>query len=123
VCLVGLSGWSGERCDYRIRILADGAYKHISVFLGEASKHSMHKTKIRDKHQADIWSQHRVQDFEFIAKGILGIMEQQMTSMNNLLPGARKSVAYMHETGEAPVICHFKTLDQSYGSYFLLEND
>ncbi|KAF8226171.1 hypothetical protein L208DRAFT_1501899 [Tricholoma matsutake] len=41
---------------------------------------------------------HRVQDFEFIAKGIVGIMEQQMASMNNLLPGARKSIAYMHET-------------------------
>jgi hypothetical protein len=63
----------------------------------------MHKKNIRDEHQADVSSQHRVQDFEFIAKGLLGIMEQQMISMNNVLPGARKSTPYMNETSELPV--------------------
>ncbi|KAG5652956.1 hypothetical protein H0H81_002964 [Sphagnurus paluster] len=41
---------------------------------------------------------HRPQDFEFILSGITGILEQQMATMNNLLPGARKSVPYINET-------------------------
>lgn len=31
----------------------------------------------------------------------MGIMEQQMSSINNLLPGARKSNPYIPETGES----------------------
>jgi len=38
-------------------------------------------------------------------------MEQQMTSMNNLLPGARKSIAYMPETGEPLLTCYFRIVD------------
>ncbi|KAG6829848.1 hypothetical protein H0H92_003291 [Tricholoma furcatifolium] len=41
---------------------------------------------------------HRSQDFDLIIDGVAGIFEQQMASMNNLLPGARKSVPYIHET-------------------------
>ncbi|KAF8061471.1 high-temperature-induced dauer-formation protein-domain-containing protein [Lyophyllum atratum] len=41
---------------------------------------------------------HRSQDFEFIVNGIAGILEQQMATMNNLLPGARKSIPYTNET-------------------------
>ncbi|TFY71763.1 hypothetical protein EVG20_g1254 [Dentipellis fragilis] len=41
---------------------------------------------------------HRTQDFQFIIEGVLGILEQQMAAMNNLLPGSRKSVPYMVET-------------------------
>jgi hypothetical protein len=82
----------------------------------------MHKKHIRDKHQADVSSQHRVQDFEFIIKGLLGIMEQQMASVNNLLPGARKSTPYMHETSEPPV--HAISNSQlTMQSHFLLEDD
>ncbi|ESK85891.1 hypothetical protein Moror_2314 [Moniliophthora roreri MCA 2997] len=40
---------------------------------------------------------HRTQDFTFILDGILGIMEQEIASMNNILPGARKSVPYIAE--------------------------
>ncbi|KAG6909456.1 hypothetical protein DXG01_000441 [Tephrocybe rancida] len=41
---------------------------------------------------------HRSQDFDFIIEGVAGIFEQQMATMNNLLPGARKSVPYISET-------------------------
>ncbi|KAF5376543.1 hypothetical protein D9757_008307 [Collybiopsis confluens] len=40
---------------------------------------------------------HRTQDFQFILDGIYGIMEQQVMSMNNILPGARKSTPYVAE--------------------------
>ncbi|KAF9066874.1 high-temperature-induced dauer-formation protein-domain-containing protein [Rhodocollybia butyracea] len=40
---------------------------------------------------------HRTQDFQFVLSGILGIMEQQVMSMNNILPGARKSIPYIAE--------------------------
>ncbi|TCD66472.1 hypothetical protein EIP91_001352 [Steccherinum ochraceum] len=41
---------------------------------------------------------HRASDFDFILRGVLGILEQQMASINNLLPGSRKSVPYIVET-------------------------
>ncbi|PFH52389.1 hypothetical protein AMATHDRAFT_56905 [Amanita thiersii Skay4041] len=41
---------------------------------------------------------HRTQDFEFTFRGVLGILNQQVSSINNLLPGARKSVPYTPET-------------------------
>ncbi|RDB24171.1 Protein HID1 [Hypsizygus marmoreus] len=41
---------------------------------------------------------HRPQDFEFIMNGIVEILEQQMVTMNKLLPGARKSIPYVNET-------------------------
>ncbi|KAF8911951.1 high-temperature-induced dauer-formation protein-domain-containing protein [Gymnopilus junonius] len=40
---------------------------------------------------------HRTQDFEYLLDGILNIMEQQMATMKNLLPGAKKSLPYMTE--------------------------
>ncbi|RXW24176.1 hypothetical protein EST38_g1654 [Candolleomyces aberdarensis] len=40
---------------------------------------------------------HRTQDFEFVLNGLCGILLQQMHAMNNLLPGARKPVPYVHE--------------------------
>jgi hypothetical protein len=45
----------------------------------------------------DLW-QHRDQDFEFIITGIVGILEQQMISVNKLLPGAKKALPYITET-------------------------
>lgn len=41
--------------------------------------------------------QHRTQDFEFILNGIHNVMVQQMNSINNLLPGAKKPLPYVHE--------------------------
>ncbi|KAI0060891.1 hypothetical protein BV25DRAFT_1806699 [Artomyces pyxidatus] len=41
---------------------------------------------------------HRTEDFSFIIDGILGILEQQMASINNLLPGSRRSVPYIVDT-------------------------
>lgn len=41
---------------------------------------------------------HRDQDFEFIITGIVGILEQQMTSVNKLLPGSKKALPYVTET-------------------------
>jgi hypothetical protein len=46
--------------------------------------------------------QHRTQDFAFIVQGVIGIFEQQMASTNNLLPGAKKSVPYVIDTGKPP---------------------
>ncbi|KAJ3723483.1 high-temperature-induced dauer-formation protein-domain-containing protein [Lentinula guzmanii] len=40
---------------------------------------------------------HRTQDFQFVLSGILGIMEQEVMNMNNILPGARKSTPYIAE--------------------------
>jgi len=44
--------------------------------------------------------QHRTQDFAFVVEGIIGIFEQQMASTNNLLPGAKKSISYVIDTGK-----------------------
>ncbi|KAH0584230.1 hypothetical protein H2248_009784 [Termitomyces sp. 'cryptogamus'] len=41
---------------------------------------------------------HRSQDFDFIIDGIVGILDQQVATMNNLLPGSRKAVPYINET-------------------------
>ncbi|CAK5279543.1 unnamed protein product, partial [Mycena citricolor] len=43
---------------------------------------------------------HRTQDFTFVLNGITGIFEEQMATMNMLLPGARKSIPYINETGQ-----------------------
>ncbi|KAF5324653.1 hypothetical protein D9611_004387 [Ephemerocybe angulata] len=60
---------------------------------------------------------HRTQDFEFVLNGINGIMMQQMSSMNNLLPGARKPYPYVHET----IIFFWKLLElnKKFQTYFL----
>ncbi|KAF6764892.1 high-temperature-induced dauer-formation protein-domain-containing protein [Ephemerocybe angulata] len=60
---------------------------------------------------------HRTQDFEFVLNGINGIMMQQMNSMNNLLPGARKPYPYVHET----IIFFWKLLElnKKFQTYFL----
>ncbi|KAF8964015.1 high-temperature-induced dauer-formation protein-domain-containing protein [Flammula alnicola] len=41
---------------------------------------------------------HRTQDFEYLFEGIMNIMEQQIATVKNLLPGAKKSLPYMTET-------------------------
>ncbi|KDR73482.1 hypothetical protein GALMADRAFT_227930 [Galerina marginata CBS 339.88] len=41
---------------------------------------------------------HRTQDFEYLFEGIISIMEQQIATVKNLLPGAKKSLPYMTET-------------------------
>ncbi|KAF8921510.1 high-temperature-induced dauer-formation protein-domain-containing protein [Mucidula mucida] len=40
---------------------------------------------------------HRTQDFAFIFDGIMGIYDKQLTTINNVLPGARKSLPYVVE--------------------------
>ncbi|KAJ3867565.1 high-temperature-induced dauer-formation protein-domain-containing protein [Lentinula novae-zelandiae] len=40
---------------------------------------------------------HRTQDFQFVLSGILGIMEQEVMNMNNILPGARRATPYIAE--------------------------
>ncbi|KAJ8078530.1 hypothetical protein PM082_012813 [Marasmius tenuissimus] len=40
---------------------------------------------------------HRTPDFAFVLDGVIGIMEQEIASMNNILPGARKSIPYVSE--------------------------
>ncbi|KAJ7109144.1 high-temperature-induced dauer-formation protein-domain-containing protein [Mycena epipterygia] len=63
---------------------------------------------------------HRTQDFSFILDGVVGILEQQMATMNILLPGARKSIPYINET----VIFFWKMieLNKKFRGY-LLESD
>jgi hypothetical protein len=63
---------------------------------------------------------HRTPDFEFITDGVLGILEQQMASINNMLPGSRRSVPYVVDT----IILFWKMieLNKKFRSY-LLEQD
>ncbi|KAF7968571.1 hypothetical protein HWV62_30117 [Athelia sp. TMB] len=41
---------------------------------------------------------HRIQDFEFITEGVIGVFQQHNASVNNLLPGAKKSIPYISDT-------------------------
>ncbi|EMD38619.1 hypothetical protein CERSUDRAFT_113798 [Gelatoporia subvermispora B] len=50
---------------------------------------------------------HRANDFTFILSGIIGILEEEMGSHNNLLPGSKKSVPYIVET----IIFFWKMID------------
>lgn len=47
----------------------------------------------------------------FIIEGVIGIFEQQMTSMNNLLPGAKKSAPYVADTGTISSVKFLFSLD------------
>lgn len=44
--------------------------------------------------------QHRTQDFEYLLDGIIGIMEQQIATVKNLLPGAKKSLPYVTDASK-----------------------
>ncbi|THH33894.1 hypothetical protein EUX98_g324 [Antrodiella citrinella] len=63
---------------------------------------------------------HRSSDFDIILRGVFGILEQQMSSINNLLPGSRRSVPYIVET----VLCFWKILElnKKFRTY-VLESD
>ncbi|KAI0003245.1 high-temperature-induced dauer-formation protein-domain-containing protein [Russula compacta] len=63
---------------------------------------------------------HRTGDFAFIVDGVLGILEQQMASINNMLPGSRRSVPYIVDT----IILFWKMieLNKKFRAY-LLEQD
>ncbi|KAI0736870.1 high-temperature-induced dauer-formation protein-domain-containing protein [Fomitopsis betulina] len=50
---------------------------------------------------------HRPTDFAFILQGIIVIFEQQMASMNNLLPGSKRSVPHIAEN----IIFFWKMID------------
>ncbi|KAL5529427.1 hypothetical protein ACEPAG_5412 [Sanghuangporus baumii] len=41
---------------------------------------------------------HRQTDFAFVADGILGILEQYMAAINNVLPGSKKPIPHLLET-------------------------
>ncbi|KXN82544.1 Protein HID1 [Leucoagaricus sp. SymC.cos] len=41
---------------------------------------------------------HRTKDFDFVIDGIIGIFEQQMAAINNVLPGSRKAIPHINET-------------------------
>ncbi|KAF9452228.1 hypothetical protein P691DRAFT_795201 [Macrolepiota fuliginosa MF-IS2] len=41
---------------------------------------------------------HRTKDFDFLIDGIIGIFEQQMAVINNVLPGSRKAIPHINET-------------------------
>jgi hypothetical protein len=63
---------------------------------------------------------HRTQDFDFIHQGIVNILDQQIASTHNLLPGAKKSVPYAPET----VIFLWKVLELNKGfRSHILESD
>ncbi|KAH7930903.1 hypothetical protein BV22DRAFT_1028069 [Leucogyrophana mollusca] len=63
---------------------------------------------------------HRTQDFTFILDGITSILEQQLAISNDLLPGSRKSVAYVPEA----IIFFWKAieLNKKFRAY-LLDSD
>lgn len=52
--------------------------------------------------------QHRIQDFEFITEGIIGVFQQHNASVNNLLPGAKKSIPYISDTGKSAISAYPK---------------
>ena len=60
-----------------------------------------------------IGTQHRPSDFAYIVDGVLGIFEQHMTVINNLLPGSKKPVPHLLETSKECLIvrCSFSTND------------
>lgn len=47
--------------------------------------------------------QHRTQDFAFIVEGVISVFAQEMASVNNLLPGAKKSIPYVVDTGKLAI--------------------
>lgn len=55
--------------------------------------------------------------------GTLGILEQEMASLNPLLPGARKSIPYVAETGRRWVGVPCSRLTDYLASGIFLEND
>ncbi|KAI0287914.1 high-temperature-induced dauer-formation protein-domain-containing protein [Russula brevipes] len=63
---------------------------------------------------------HRTGDFAFIVDGVHGILEQQMASINNMLPGSRRSVPYIVDT----IVLFWKIieLNKKFRAY-LLEQD
>ncbi|TDL27208.1 hypothetical protein BD410DRAFT_835524 [Rickenella mellea] len=60
---------------------------------------------------------HRPADFEFILDGLLGILQQHMWSINNLLPGSQKPVPHILET----IVFFWKVveLNKKFRSYVL----
>ena len=62
---------------------------------------------------------HRTQDFEYIFKGIITVMEQQTATVGNILPGAKKSLPHVTETSEPGTIARtlFRVLNCSQLSY------
>ncbi|GBE82466.1 hypothetical protein SCP_0408500 [Sparassis crispa] len=50
---------------------------------------------------------HRPNDFAYILNGVVSIFEEEMASINNLLPGSRKHVPYMVET----IVFFWKMID------------
>ncbi|KAH9951382.1 high-temperature-induced dauer-formation protein-domain-containing protein [Amylocystis lapponica] len=63
---------------------------------------------------------HRGNDFAFILNGVIAIFEEQMASLNNLLPGSKKSVPYIVET----IVFFWKMIDlnKKFRAY-VLESD
>ncbi|KZT11488.1 uncharacterized protein LAESUDRAFT_692396 [Laetiporus sulphureus 93-53] len=60
---------------------------------------------------------HRPNDFAFIVDGFIAIFEQEMASINNILPGSRKPVPYMLET----IVLFWKMIDlnKKFRAYLL----
>ena len=67
-------------------------------------------------------SQHRTGDFTFIVDGVLGIIEEQMAYINNMLPGSRRSVPYFVDTSEGRQSFYEDTILQM-SSHPVLENN
>ena len=67
-------------------------------------------------------SQHRTGDFAFIVDGVLGIIEEQMAYINNMLPGSRRSVPYFVDTSEGRQSFYEYTILQM-SSHPVLENN
>lgn len=65
---------------------------------------------------------HRADDFSFILNGLIGIFQEQMSSMHPLLPGSKKPVPYIVETGVYTPVCHRYSLTCPT-SDILLEDD
>ncbi|KAF8162962.1 high-temperature-induced dauer-formation protein-domain-containing protein [Crassisporium funariophilum] len=60
---------------------------------------------------------HRTQDFDYLFDGMIGIMEQQIATLKNLLPGAKKSLPYVTET--IILFWKFIELNKKFCNYIL----
>ncbi|KAI0340618.1 hypothetical protein BDW22DRAFT_1360028 [Trametopsis cervina] len=70
-----------------------GSARDISAQDGETSQPTAKTNSFR----YFIAKLHRSSDFDFILQGAISILEEQMASIHNLLPGSRKSVPYIAE--------------------------
>ena len=70
-----------------------------------------------------IFAQHRANDFSLILGGVIGILQEQMSSVHPLLPGSKRPVPYIVETSTRTLYVSVMPLLTVVDSHILLEDD